>query len=111
MSQGHREAKIQVEGPVRLYKAEKCPEQMVLRSSSLGARTRMRVWMLDRCGKWQSRPQECRSLLNTRRGTSGAIFVAWEAEAMKIKTMFHQMPKEEVAKADQAPEIVEKCHD
>ena len=34
----------------------------------------------------------------------------WEEEAMKIKMMFNQMQKEEVAKTDQVPETVEKCH-
>ena len=34
----------------------------------------------------------------------------WEEEAMKIKMMFNQVQKEEVAKTDQVPETVEKYH-
>lgn len=34
----------------------------------------------------------------------------WEEEAVKVKTMFNEMQKEEVAKTDQVLETVEKGH-
>ena len=89
---------------------EKYIRQMGLRSWSLEARTRFGCWIIME--KWELDPQKCMRSLNRekREGHMWAIFMVWEEQAMQIKMMFNQMPKGEVAKTDQVPERMEKCH-
>ena len=67
--------------------------------------------MLDHRGKVGVGSTEVHEIIEQgKEGHMWAIFMAWEEQAMQIKMMFNQKPKEEVAKTDQVPQRMEECH-